>query len=153
LIWAIAIFATAVLGSLLLLSKLCLAVPACILEQLPVGAALRRSWYLTRNSVWRIILIYILTWVLSLVLAIVLAVPGQVFLITTHNKAFLVGMILQNIGGFVAGVVANPIATIAIAVIYYDQRVRKEAFDLQLMMEAMGQQTQSQATAAPPIIG
>jgi hypothetical protein len=52
-------------------------------------------------------------------------------------------------------VVANPIATIAIALIYYDQRVRKEAFDLQLMMEAIGQQQPSPAMAvtAPPMIG
>jgi hypothetical protein len=154
LIWAIAVFVAGVLVSLFFLSKLCLAVPACILEQLPVGVALRRSWYLTKNSVWRIILIYILTWLLSFVLALALAVPGQILLVTTHNKAFLVGVILQSLGGFVAGVVANPIATIAIALIYYDQRVRKEAFDLQLMMEAMGQPTQSQAaTAAPPVIG
>ena len=61
---------------------------------------------------------------------------------------------LQHIGGFIAGVVAGPIATTAIALIYYDQRVRKEAFDLQHMMELMGQQAQAQAvTAAPPALG
>jgi hypothetical protein len=39
---------------------------------------------------------------------------------------------------------------------YYDRRVRKEAFDIQLMMEAVGQQTQMQAqtaAAAPPALG
>jgi hypothetical protein len=66
----------------------------------------------------------------------------------------LLGLVLQHLGGFIAGVVAGPIATTAIALIYYDQRVRKEAFDLQHMMEAMGQQAQPQAvTAAPPALG
>ena len=58
---------------------------------------------------------------------------------------------LQHLGGFIAGVLASPISNIAIALIYYDQRVRKEAFDLQLMVEAVGQQ--QAAAAAPPIIG
>ncbi len=45
------------------------------------------------------------------------------------------------------------LSTIATALIYYDQRVRKEAFDLQLMMEA-GQPAPQQAPgAAAPGIG
>lgn len=140
LIWAVSIFAAAVLVSMLFLSKLSLAVPACLLEKLPVGAALRRSWYLTKNSVWRLILIYILTWILGVVLGLALGMPGQLYATLRGDRAFLVGEILQNVGIFIAGVVANPIATIAIALIYYDQRVRKEAFDLQLMMEAVGEQ-------------
>jgi hypothetical protein len=40
---------------------------------------------------------------------------------------------------FFAAMLAGPIATIAIALLYYDERVRREAFDLQVMMEALGQ--------------
>jgi hypothetical protein len=57
--------------------------------------------------------------------------------------------VLLSCGGFIAGTLAAPIATIALALVYYDQRVRKEAFDLQLMMEAIGQEPQSQSAAAP----
>ena len=153
-IWAVAVFLGAVGAALFFYSKLALAIPACILEQLPVGVALRRSWYLTKGSVLRIMLVNLLTWVLSAVLAVALALPGQVLVATLPSKALLLGLVLQHIGGFIAGVVAGPIATTAIALIYYDQRVRKEAFDLQHMMELMGQQAQAQAvTAAPPVIG
>ena len=153
-IWAVAVFLGAVGAALFFYSKLALAIPACILEQLPVGVALRRSWYLTKGSVLRIMLVNLLTWVLSAVLAVALALPGQVLVATLPSKALLLGLVLQHIGGFIAGVVAGPIATTAIALIYYDQRVRKEAFDLQHMMELMGQQAQTQAvTAAPPVIG
>lgn len=155
IIWAVSIFAGAILAALFFYSRLSLSVPACILEKLPVGESLRRSWYLTQGSVWRIILVHLLTWVLSIVLALALAVPGQLYLIATHNKQALLGIILQHLGGFIAGVIANPIATTAIALIYYDQRVRKEAFDLQLMMEAVGQQQAAQpaAAAVPPALG
>jgi len=153
-IWAVAVFLGAILAALFFYSKLALAIPACILEQLPVGVALRRSWYLTKGSVLRIMLVNLLTWVLSLVLGLALTIPGQVLAATLPSKALLLGLVLQHIGGFIAGVVAGPIATTAIALIYYDQRVRKEAFDLQHMMEAMGQQAQPQAvTAAPPALG
>jgi hypothetical protein len=134
--------------------KLSLAIPACLLEQLPVGASLQRAWYLTKNSFWRILLVYILTWIFSFVLALALGLPGQLYGMFMQNKAFVLGVVLQHLGEFVAGVVANPISSIAIALIYYDQRIRKEAFDLHLMMEAVGQQSpQSVAITAPPTIG
>ncbi|HEX3587854.1 MAG TPA: hypothetical protein VH024_17775, partial [Candidatus Angelobacter sp.] len=87
------------------------------------------------------------------VLGLALTVPGQVLAATLPTKAQLLGLVLQHLGGFIAGVVAGPIATTAIALIYYDQRVRKEAFDLQHMMEAMGQQAQPPPQAAAPSIG
>lgn len=154
-LWGFSIFAAGLVMGVFFYCKFALAVPACLLEHLPVGAALSRSWRLTKNSFWRIFLLYLLTWILSVVLALVLEVPGQIYTAMVHNKAVLLGVVLQELGGFIAGVVANPIATIAIALIYYDQRVRKEAFDLQLMMEAIGQQQPSPAMAvtAPPMIG
>ena len=152
-IWAAAVFLGAVGAALFLYSKLALAIPACILEQLPVGVAMRRSWYLTKGSVGRIMLVNLLTWVLSLVLGLALTVPGQVLAAILPNKALLLGLVLQHIGGFVAGVVAGPIATTAIALIYYDQRVRKEAFDLQHMMDQMGQQAAPPPQTAAPTIG
>jgi hypothetical protein len=153
ILWAVAVFLGAVGAALFFYSKLALAIPACILERLPVGVALRRSWYLTKGSVLRIMLVNLLTWVLSAVLGVVLTIPGQVLAVTLPSKALLVGLVLQHIGGFIAGVVAGPIATTAIALIYYDQRVRKEAFDLQHMMELMGQQAAPPPQAAAPSIG
>lgn len=41
------------------------------------------------------------------------------------------------VAGFIAGVLTGPLATIAMSLVYYDERVRKEAFDLQLMMAAL----------------
>ena len=54
------------------------------------------------------------------------------------------------IAGFLGETLAGPIITIALVLVYYDQRVRKEAFDLQLMMEAVGEQAQMQAVPATP---
>jgi len=91
---------------------------------------------------------------LGAVLALVLGLPGQLYGLYMQNKAFVLGLVLQHIGGFIAGVVANPISNTAIALIYYDQRIRKEAFDLHLMMEAVGQQLPQPVPATvPPLVG
>jgi hypothetical protein len=45
--------------------------------------------------------------------------------------------VMSNIGTFLGGTLALPVATIACTVFYYDLRVRKEAFDLQMMMASV----------------
>ena len=56
-----------------------------------------------------------------------------------HDPAMLrVWTALMQIGNFVAGVLVTPILTIASSIFYFDLRVRKEAFDLQLMMNPLG---------------
>ena len=47
-------------------------------------------------------------------------------------------MALVQVGSFIAQVLVSPFLTIATAVFYYDLRVRKEAFDLQFMMNPAG---------------
>jgi hypothetical protein len=41
------------------------------------------------------------------------------------------------LAGFIAGSLTGPLATIGISLLYYDERVRKEAFDLQLMLSSL----------------
>jgi hypothetical protein len=41
------------------------------------------------------------------------------------------------VAGFISTCLVGPLATIAFSLVYYDQRVRKEAFDLQLMMTTL----------------
>jgi hypothetical protein len=52
---------------------------------------------------------------------------------------FQPAMALMQVANFVAGVFVGPFVLIATSVYYYDLRVRKEAFDLQLMMHPDGQ--------------
>jgi len=46
---------------------------------------------------------------------------------------------------------AGPISTIAVALMYYDQRIRKEAFDLQWMMDSIGP-SQPSASEVPAVL-
>jgi hypothetical protein len=49
---------------------------------------------------------------------------------------------------FISQSLVGPLATIAFSLVYYDERVRKEAFDLQLMMATLDG---AQPAAAPSV--
>jgi hypothetical protein len=44
---------------------------------------------------------------------------------------------LTQFGNFAAAVLVTPVMTIASSIFYFDLRVRKEAFDLQMMMNPL----------------
>ena len=136
-----------------------LAIPVCVLERLGAAACLKRSRFLSKGKcVQRILLVLFLAGVLGYILTLALSIPVFIVAMFAMEKyaAFAIPVaIWQYFAGFLAGTLAGPIATIALALLYYDERVRKEAFDLQLMMEAMGEQAPQQMAAAapPPTIG
>lgn len=141
-----------------------LAVPACTLENIPVKASIIRSKFLSRGRKGGIFLIYVLTAIIAIALNYAFEIPallaGRAAWLSASTQASMAmgALIWVYVATFLAGALAGPIATIAIALIYYDERVRKEAFDLQLMMEAIGMpkpaQAQAQAAGGPaPTIG
>ncbi len=137
-------------GGAYLYLRWCLAVPASLVEGSGIGRSLGRSFSLAKGSILRLLLIYFLWFVIAIGLGLVFAIPAQLLAVTLMGKHFLLALTIQQIGGFIAGVLAAPIVPIAASLVYFDQRVRKEAFDLQLMMQAVEQaQPQPAASAAP----
>jgi hypothetical protein len=136
-----------------------LAVPACVLEKLGAVACLKRSRFLSKGKgVQRILLVIFLSVILTYALSLAFSIPMFAVVMTSSLRTSASSIpiaIWQYLSSFVAGTLAGPIATIALALLYYDERVRKEAFDLQLMMEAMGQANPapSAAATAPGAIG
>jgi hypothetical protein len=125
----------------------------CVLERSGAIDSIKRSWNLTNGTVWRILLITLLAVVMSTVLTWVLSIPyivGLALMITRKNPAMLFPFVMwQYVAQFLARTFSSPIAAIASVLIYYDQRVRQEAFDLQLMMHAIGLQAPLQTFGAP----
>lgn len=115
-----------------------LAVPAITLENLTAKEAMERSKKLTQGRYGEIFLIYFLFALLSYIVILAITVPIMggmaVAKFPTNGIAF---QLANHLCAFVATVIVTPFATIALALVYYDQRVRKEAFDLQLMMQTI----------------
>ena len=127
-------------------------VPVTVLEKTGLRATLRRSKELTKGRRLGILGIYVLIVLLGAVIAWVIQAP--ILLITglralRDPSAMSTGVhVVSVMGGFVSSSLVGGLATIALTLIYYDQRVRKEGFDLQLMMAALQPGSQPPAAAA-----
>jgi hypothetical protein len=125
---------------LTVLCRTAVAIPAAMLENVSARQALQRSFNLTKGFVMSIFLVFLFVIFLAYVAFLIFQFP---ILLAAGSLAKAQGLplgmaILSHLGGFISGVLVGPIATIAFALIYYDLRVRKEAFDLELLMAALG---------------
>lgn len=119
-----------------------LAVPACVLEKTGPIESLKRSVSLASGAEGRIFLILLLFFAIVIAFTLVFSIPtfiGLGIAATKGGQPPIQYEIMQALGSFMASTLSGPIYTVAFALVYYDQRVRKEAFDLTLMMEAIGQ--------------
>jgi hypothetical protein len=126
-----------VVPGIYVLCRLMNCIPAALLEDLGPIDSLERSFSLTKDFTGRAFLIYLLYWALSYGATLLFAMPfsfAAIFLGMKNPEALRTWSALANVGTFVAGVLVAPVLTIATAVFYYDLRVRKEAFDLQIML-------------------
>jgi hypothetical protein len=117
-----------------------LAVPACAIEGLPVKYAIIRSKFLSKGNLGRVFAVYFLTAVITLSIKALLQSPIYMlpgFSFRTGLQFTPAVLAWTYASGFIGSLLAGPIAAIAMALVYYDERVRKEAFDLQVMMESI----------------
>jgi hypothetical protein len=122
--------------------KYALAVPVAVLEETTVSGALERSATLTKGHRGRIFLIYFLLMLFMWIVAMVWQFPAMVIIATLTGNVRsdqwpMWGYIFFQFGSVITQAVVAPIMTIAIALVYYDERVRKEAFDLTQMMQQL----------------
>lgn len=115
-----------------LLTRLALAVPALFTEQAPLGTAIDRSWRLTDRAFWRTFAVVLCTLLLGYALQTALAgvfvaaaglfpgLPVEVRLLLIISVASLMTQLVE------------PLLALAITLIYFDARVRREAFDLEM---------------------
>jgi hypothetical protein len=101
----------------------------------PVGPlqALRRAWFLSSGSRWRIIGLQLLLLILNVVLTALFSLVLFSELIGDATIRF----ILQQAVSLAANIFWAPIQWATVTVLYFDLRVRKEALDLQLAAEAL----------------
>jgi hypothetical protein len=117
-----------------------LAVPVKILENRGATDAMARSSDLTKGNRGRIFVIgalffvlsFAVTWLLQwpILLAAGITARGLQRLSPGWQAASLAAT-------FTSQCLVGPLATIAFSLVYYDERVRKEAFDLELMMTTL----------------
>jgi uncharacterized membrane protein len=129
-----------------------LAVPACTVEDLKARAAIRRSIQLSKGSRGRIFMLALLAGIIQLGLA---GVTQGFFVVVgiKHHGVIPVWMtVMQQFMAFLTNTFVGPIYATGFTLFYYDQRVRKEGYDIERMMQTAGMvQPDLSAAIFPPV--
>jgi hypothetical protein len=113
---------------------MCLGIQTVVLERLSPVAALRRSMRLTHGSFWRIVLFYFVIGLVSGILSDTLTlltglVAGAAPLSTRTAIEVLAGGVVQ--------IFTSPFILILLTLLYYDIRIRREAFDIEMLAQSV----------------
>jgi hypothetical protein len=118
-----------------------LPVPALMLEPVGVFGAIARGWILTRRQFWRTFGIALLTLVVvgiaSNFIGIPIGVIGGIVQIAVGTRyALLVLVVTQALTQVISAAFVTPFTSAVTSLQYLDQRMRKEAYDVELMQQA-----------------
>ena len=130
-----------------LMLRYALSVPALTLESVTPSEALGRSVDLTRNNLWRVFVLCLFSVVITYVSILIFQAPlitAAVIAGPESPAAFWLNL-AGALTGAIASAISGPIMIIALAVLYYDVRIRHEGLDLEIMMDKLG----SAPAAAP----
>jgi Membrane domain of glycerophosphoryl diester phosphodiesterase len=132
--------------------RLVTCIPAALLEDLGARSSLERSWTLTKDYAGRSFLIYVLYLAMLYGIITLFAIPFTIMIAAAPKDPSVLRMstMLLQIGTFIAQVLVGPFFLIAISVFYYDLRVKKEAFDLQMMINPLGAHTGGSNSSGMP---
>ncbi len=139
-LWVIILVALAVFGGVFLLLvgaiffavRFYFAVVVVVVEGERGTEALRRSWRLVKGSTWRVLGIIIVVLIISGIVSLILAVPFTILTEATQVLAFAI------LGDVLASVVVAPFTAIAFILLYFDLRIRKEGYDLEVLAHDLG---------------
>ncbi len=128
-----------------------LSVPVLMIENPGVFATIRRSIFLTRGRRGHIFLAMLVAAIIAYAGIFVFQIPFTIAMMVSaaqgHWSQWLAfaAAVFSSLGSALTG----PISMIAIVLLYYDSRIRKEAFDLQFMLSSLDHPSSATSTISP----
>jgi len=131
-------FILLIVPGFIVLARTAVGVPVAMLEDTGPMDSLHRSAELTKDFAMPILLIFLLVFTMAIVGVVIFQVPFTV-LAALRPHSFTVGLLIfQQLATFLSQVLVAPIGSIAFCLMYYNLRVRKEAFDLTHLIASLG---------------
>ena len=117
--------------------RLIVCLPAAVVERRGPSDSLSRSWSLTRGDAGRAFVLFLLYLVISVGLSLLITAPLTLVIAAAKDQPATqhLWQTVQQVLSVGMNAVVSPFILIGTSVFYFDLRVRKEAFDLQLMMD------------------
>ncbi|MFJ9347011.1 hypothetical protein [Streptomyces sp. NPDC101237] len=148
--------------TLWLMIRFSLASPALMLEKQGITKSLGRSAKLVRGSWWRVFGIQILATIIANVISSIAVIPFAViaailsgdgysgFLESTNTSVGWTFLVISGIGSVIGSMLTFPINAGVTVLLYIDQRIRREALDLELARAAGVENHGASAAGAVP---
>lgn len=119
-----------------------LTIPVAVLEDKGLRDSVNRSAELTKGARGRVFVVYFLFAVLMYAAYMAWGIPLFAIIAAMSRGPNTAATLLWTqiafpVGVFLSQCLVGPLMTIGLSLLYYDQRVRKEAFDLQHMMATL----------------
>jgi hypothetical protein len=157
------VFLATVLGFILLIIPgiyltvaFALALPVLLLEDQRGSKALGRSRKLIEGRWWRVAGVLLAGYILATVVSGIVQGLLAALMFVAAGDDSVMAVVLSGVAGLIGQVITTPFVAALVTVVYFDQRVRKEAFDLEVLARAMGGSApsgamgQSMPWVAPP---
>ena len=132
------------------------ALPALFVEDVRGVKALRRSLALVRRRWWPVFGTIIVGYILASVVSAVAQGVFAIVIVAGVDSSSVLAVIIISLAGLVGLALTTPFQAALLLVIYFDLRVRKEGFDLELLAERFGGgeagQSQWAPVLAPPVV-
>ncbi len=126
--------------------KTAFATSATVLEEAGPLTAIKRSWTLTKGQFWRLFGIRLLAAIALTIVSAVITFPVTAAVDAAIGSAgagsgdrIVWGVFSSALGTILAGILTTPFSAGVDALLYIDQRMRKEGLDVALMRAAQGQ--------------
>lgn len=112
-----------------------------ILEGKGGGEGRDRSAFLVKGNCLRIFVVGLLAVILVYIIILIIQMPALFLLQLSGVNPQLDGGVIGMLFGIIDGIacaLANPLQAMAMVLLYYDIRVRKEGFDIEMLAKNMG---------------
>jgi hypothetical protein len=125
------------------------AVPVLLTEGIKGRKALGRSRQLVKGRWWPTFAVVVLGTILAGIVSSVLEGLAAAVSLTNDDPGSLVSIVAAAVSATAANTITVPFISAFVIVLYFDLRVRKEAFDLQLLAQQVGVDPVGGIPAAP----
>ncbi|GIZ99462.1 hypothetical protein TTY48_40740 [Tsukamurella sp. TY48] len=141
-----------------LMPAFAMATASVVLEGRGSINALRRGFQLQRPGFWRLLGIMLLTYLIVMAINTVVGIPFNIGLVLAANDSTIgtvagtsvLGLALSSIGTAIGGIITMPFMSSVQTLLYTDQRMRTERFDL-VLQSAAAYQAQTGLPAGPGV--
>ena len=126
-------FLLLVLPAFLVFVRLSFAAIVLVVEGHRGTKAVGRSWRLAKGHFWRLFGALILAMLIAGIVSAIVAIPGELIATALGPQ----GWPVLALGNSLAVVLVTPFSTLIIVLLYFDLRIRKEGFDIEVMTQEL----------------